>query len=164
MWMKFSMLPQPVGLLKLMLTFFFFFFCCAQYWREKTLLTWLQNIRLASFLKQDICVPICFTVSMMLNTTKLYNLIPVWMTLLFTQDQRVMGKLELVQSFWVKQLKYLWKPIVQGRWKLSPVRWIWIIWVFALFFLPFFFFCVPGHARSSVRWVRHPSDWAMSAA
>ena len=43
--------------------------------------------------------PICFKHSMMLNTTKLYSLIPVWMTLMLTQGHRVTGKVELVQSF-----------------------------------------------------------------
>ena len=36
---------------------------------------------------------------MVLNTTKLYSLIPVWMTLMFTYDHRVMANLEFVQSF-----------------------------------------------------------------
>ena len=31
--------------------------------------------------------------------TKLFSLIPVWMTLMFTQGHRVMGNLEFVQSF-----------------------------------------------------------------
>ena len=35
---------------------------------------------------------------MMLNTTKLYNLTPVCMTLVFTQCHRVTEKLELLQS------------------------------------------------------------------
>ena len=47
---------------------------------------------------QDACESICFKVGMMLNTTKLYSLIPVWITLMFTQGHRVKEKLELVQS------------------------------------------------------------------
>ena len=35
----------------------------------------------------------------MLDTTKLYSFIPVWMTLMFTQGDRVTAKLELVHSF-----------------------------------------------------------------
>ena len=38
----------------------------------------------------------------MLDTTKVNSLIPVWMTLMFTQGYRVVGKLELVQSFCCK--------------------------------------------------------------
>ena len=46
---------------------------------------------------------ICFKLGMMLNTTKLYSLIPSWMTLMFTQGHSVtIGKLELVQSFCCK--------------------------------------------------------------
>ena len=47
---------------------------------------------------------ICFKLGMMLNTTKLYSLIPVWMTLMFTQGHMVTGKLELVQSFCFKAI------------------------------------------------------------
>ena len=45
---------------------------------------------------------ICFKLVVMLNSTKLYSLIPVWMTMIFTQGHRVMGKLEHVQSFCCK--------------------------------------------------------------
>ena len=47
----------------------------------------------------DTCEPICFKLGMMLNTTKRYSLIPVWMASIFTQDHSVMRKLELVQSW-----------------------------------------------------------------
>ena len=33
----------------------------------------------------DTCEPTCFKLAMMLNTTTLYSLIPVWMTLMFIQ-------------------------------------------------------------------------------
>ena len=51
---------------------------------------------------QDTCEPICFKLGIMLNTTKHYSLIPVLMTLMFTQGHRITGKLELVQSFCCK--------------------------------------------------------------
>ena len=47
---------------------------------------------------QDTFEPICFKLGMMLNTTKLYILIPVWMTLMFIQGHRVTGNLEFVES------------------------------------------------------------------
>ena len=40
---------------------------------------------------------IYFKFSMMLNMTKLYSLIPVWMTLMFSQGHKVAEKLKLVQ-------------------------------------------------------------------
>ena len=36
---------------------------------------------------------------MKLHVTNLYTLIPVWMTLIFTQGHRITGRLELMQSF-----------------------------------------------------------------
>ena len=47
---------------------------------------------------QDTCVMICFKLGIMLNCTKLYSLILVWMTWMFAQGHRVTGSLELVQS------------------------------------------------------------------
>ena len=64
---------------------------------------------------QDNCEPICFKIGMMLKTTKLYSLIPVWMTLMFTQGDRVTEKLELVQSFCCK-----------AAWSGSNVRYGWL--------------------------------------
>ena len=91
--MKFNMLPQPVGLLKLM-----------QKWFAQ-----VQGRELCShkFLKymfdivmcQDTCIQMCVKLGMILNSTKFYSLIPEWMTLMCTQGHRVTGKLELVQSF-----------------------------------------------------------------
>ena len=51
---------------------------------------------------QDTCEPVCFKLGVMLNTTKFYSLIPLLMTLMFTQGHRDRGKLELVQSFCCK--------------------------------------------------------------
>ena len=51
---------------------------------------------------QDTSEPICFKLDLMLDTIKLFSLIPVSMTLMFTQGHRVAGKLELVQSFCCK--------------------------------------------------------------
>ena len=51
---------------------------------------------------QDTCEWICFELGMMLSTTKLYSLIPVWMNLMFTQGYKITGKLEPVQSIHYK--------------------------------------------------------------
>ena len=51
---------------------------------------------------QDTCEPIWFKRGMMINTNKLYSMIPVWMMLMFTQGHRDTGKLEPVQSFCYK--------------------------------------------------------------
>ena len=48
------------------------------------------------------CDPVYFKFGMILNTTKVYSLSPVWMMFVFTLHDRVMGKLELVQSFCCK--------------------------------------------------------------
>ena len=63
---------------------------------------------------QDICEPICFELGRMLNMTKLYSLIAVWMPLMFAQSHRVTGDLELVQSFCCKV-----------PWSSSNERWPW---------------------------------------
>ena len=66
-------------------------------WCDVETYVFLENRRLTSS-----CVATlvnCFKFGMMLSTTNLYSLIPVWMTLMFTQGHRVTGKLELVQSF-----------------------------------------------------------------
>ena len=81
---------QPVGLLKLLLKF-----VCTSTVQGRELcwhdfVTYTTNIVQC----QDTCELICFNVNLstMLNMTKLYSLIPVWMTLMYTQDHRVMGK------------------------------------------------------------------------
>ena len=61
-----------------------------------------MNCTINIIMCQDTCERICFKLGMMLNTTKLYTLIPVSITLVFTQGHRVTGKLELVQSFCFK--------------------------------------------------------------
>ena len=42
-----------------------------------------------------ICDLICIKLGMRFNTPDLYSLIPLWITLVFTQGDRVTGKLEL---------------------------------------------------------------------
>ena len=99
-WMNFSLLPQHVCLLKLMLNLFY-----------------TTNIQVKKLCRQDFlkykiylrhrpvpghCQPMCFKHGMMLNTTNLYSLIPAWMTLMFTLGRRVTRKLELVKSFFCK--------------------------------------------------------------
>ena len=89
--MKFSMFPEPVGFLKFMLNIF----CIGKI--EGRELDWCDFVEYTFniFLCQDTCELICFKLGMMQDTTKLYKLIPVWMTLMFTQGHR---KVKLVQS------------------------------------------------------------------
>ena len=51
---------------------------------------------------QDTHKPVCFNLGMMLNMAQLHSLIPVLMVWAFIQAHRVVGKLELVQSFCCK--------------------------------------------------------------
>ena len=51
---------------------------------------------------RNTCEPICFKVGVMPDSTRLYSLILVLITLMFTQGHRVAGKLELVKSSVVK--------------------------------------------------------------
>ena len=70
-------------------------------WRE---LCWQDFMKCMfnNVMNQNTCKAICFKLDVMLKTTNVFSLIPVWMTLIFTQVHRVMGKLELVQSSVVK--------------------------------------------------------------
>ena len=71
--MKFSLLPQPVGLLKLMLNL-----CFTSNIQGKELCGHdLMKYRFSIVMCQDACERICFKLGMMLNETKLNNLIPV---------------------------------------------------------------------------------------
>ena len=65
--MKFSMMPQTVGMLKFMLIFFKY------YSRERTLLAWVGEIYSNHnyVLFWDTCKPIGFELVMMLSTTEL---------------------------------------------------------------------------------------------
>ena len=94
-WMKFSKMLQPVGVLKLMLNLF-----CRSNIQGREL-CWYDFIKhmINIALCQDTCGSICFKLGMMLDMTKLYSLIPVWLTLILVKGHRVMGKLELVKSF-----------------------------------------------------------------
>ena len=82
---KFSLLPQPAGLLKLMLNLF----CTITIQGRELCWCDFMKYMFNSVMCQDICEPICVILGMLLNTTKLYCLIPVWMTLMFTQGHRV---------------------------------------------------------------------------
>ena len=108
-WMKFSMLPQLVGLLKLMQNVF-----CTIVNRE---FCWCDCVRymINVVFCLDTWKPICFKFSMRLDTAKLYSLLPVWMILMFSQSYRVAGKLELVLSF-------CWKVV----WSSSNIREGWL--------------------------------------
>ena len=75
-------------LLKLMLTFFGISILKRRelWWRY--FMEYTFNIVLC----QDTCEPICYKLGMMLSTTKLCCLIPVWVTLMFARDDRLVGK------------------------------------------------------------------------
>ena len=47
---------------------------------------------------QDTYEPFCFKLNMLLDTTTLYSIIPVSVTLTFSHGDRVTGKLELMCS------------------------------------------------------------------
>ena len=87
---------------------------------------------------------------MVVHITKLCGLIPVWMTLIFTEGRMITGKLEQVQLFCCK---VAWSSSVvrdgslnKGEdWEVLWVWRMWIIWAFApLAFLLFWllFFCL----------------------
>ena len=97
-WMKFGVLPQPFGLLKLMLNIF----CTNNIQGRELCCCNCVKYTFHIILCQDTCEAICFKLDIMLNVTTLYSVIPVWMTLMFTQCHRVVGKLELVQSLCCK--------------------------------------------------------------
>ena len=89
---------------------------------------------------QDTFEQICFVLGMMLSTIEVYSLIPVGMTMMFTQGHRVMvmGNLELVQSFCSR---VAWSSsIVHDGWlskgddcdEVVSVWWIWIVWAFTV--------------------------------
>ena len=94
--MKFSMLPQPVGFMKVVLILFLFFHVIftGENSADVTFMKYMFNIVVSGHLWTDL-----FQTCMRLDTCKLYSLIPVRMTLMFSQGHRVTGKVELVQSF-----------------------------------------------------------------
>ena len=94
-WMEFSMLTQPVGLLKLILNLFYTSNIQGRVLCRYDFMNYTFNINMF----QDTCEPICFKVGVMLNSTKLCSLIQVWKTVMFTLCHRIMGKLEFMQSF-----------------------------------------------------------------
>ena len=51
---------------------------------------------------KDICDPIGFKPGLMLDMTKHYSVIPLWMTLMLTQGHRVTEKVGLMQSSYCK--------------------------------------------------------------
>ena len=80
----------------------------------------------------DTCEAICFKLGMMQNTTNLCSLIPLSMTLMFTQGHGFTGKLELVQSFCCK---VVWSNsnvcdgwLCKGNY-CDEVLWVWRIWI-----------------------------------
>ena len=130
--MKLIVLPQPVGFLKLMQNKF------VQVLFKWENSTWLYGIDVNIILCLDTCEAICFKVGMMLNTTEVYSLIQLWMTVMFTQGHKVTGKLEFVQS---SCCKVAWSNLnVHDGWlckgvdceEILQVWQIWIVGTFAL--------------------------------
>ena len=115
------MLPQPVGLFKLMLNWF----CTSDIQGRELCWHDFMKCTFNIILCQDTCESICYKLGMRLNATKLYSLIPVWMTWIFTEGHRLTGKLELVKSFCCKVAwsnSNWWCLIMWGRWLWrSPV-------------------------------------------
>ena len=99
-WIKFSLSPQLVGLLKLRLSNVQERELC---WRDFVKYTFII------VLYQDTCELICFKLIMMLDTAIHYCLIPVWMTMMmFTKGYRVTRKARIfavtLLKSWKKQL------------------------------------------------------------
>ena len=84
--MKFGVLPQAVSLMKLMLNFF------------RTINIQDRELFSCHFIEYTL-EPICFKSRIMLDTTKLYSMVPVRITLTFTPGHMVTEKLGLVQAF-----------------------------------------------------------------
>ena len=76
-WMKSSILPQTVGLLKLMANF-----ASDNLYVQPDFIECTFNIGLLCYT----CESICFKLGSMLDTTKLSNTFPVSMTLTFSQE------------------------------------------------------------------------------
>ena len=90
--MKFGVLLQPVDLLKLMLNII----CTSNIQGRELCWCDLMKCTISIIMCQDTCELICFKLGMILNTTKLNSLIPVWMTLMFTQGHGVTGQVEIM--------------------------------------------------------------------
>ena len=65
----------------------------------------------------DACEPISFKLGMVIEITKLYILIPVWMTSTFTQGHMIMTNLNLCDHSVVK-----WHDLVQSFAIVDNVR------------------------------------------
>ena len=96
-WNSIIMLSEPIGLLKLMLNLFYMSNIQGRELCWHDFMKYMINIVLC----WDTC-ELCFKLGMMLDMSKLYGLIPVWMSVMLTQDHRVTGKLEILQSFCCK--------------------------------------------------------------
>ena len=62
------------------------------------LFPWFYKIYLLTLAYVRTLMNCCFKLGMMLDMTKLYSIIPVWVTLTFSKGHRVTEKLELVQA------------------------------------------------------------------
>ena len=72
-WMKCSLLPQAVGVLKLMLNLLRTICIQRRELYSRDCVKYIFN----TGLRGDTCEQICFRLGMMLDTTKLYRMIPV---------------------------------------------------------------------------------------
>ena len=84
------------------------------------------------------CESISFRFGLMIDTTEVHSLIPVWTTVAFTQGHRVMKKLELVQSLCCY---VAWGGLnLCNNWfsrgdDCKEVQYVWQIWIILLFSL-----------------------------
>ena len=113
-------------------------------------LCWGRKLYWCDFIKYMISIVLCWDTGepiclMMVDTTKLYSLIPAWNDLDVHSRAQCQGKLELVQSFWWKVAWSNWNVdygwffffffffFYKGEDWRTPVWQIWIVWALALF-------------------------------
>ena len=80
--MKFSILPQPVGLLKLTQTLF----CEIDIQGREVCLHDFMKKSFSTGLRLDTCDWTGFKLDMVLDVTKFYSMIPLWITLTFSHE------------------------------------------------------------------------------
>ena len=96
-WLKRSMFPQPVGLLRFRLNTFRVISVQGRELYSADFVRYTLNIDLHSEAYQ----PISFKLGLMIDTSKLDILIPVYMTLTFNEGHRVIKNLECVHFFYL---------------------------------------------------------------
>ena len=124
-------------------------FCTIYYPRERSLAikNMIYEINLQHWPAFRHHEMICFKLCMVLDMTKLFSFIPVWVTLAFTQAWRVTGKIQLVLSFWCKvawsntNFCDAWLCKSDDGKEAMHVWRIWTIWAFD-FLVCFVSFCI----------------------